>query len=121
MARDMDLFRKILFEYEKIEYPHPLKGIEIEGYTKGQILDHQLMIEEAEFAEGKMNLTHDVESSSYIARRLTYKGHEFLEQARHDNIWNNAKTVIKEKGIPMTFEVISKVITEIVSNLMIPK
>lgn len=102
MKRDMDLVRKILIEME--EWP-PYPGnrrIEIEGYTDEQITHHIGLMTQA-------GLIHALNASSFdgeawLPQSITWEGHEFLDAARSDSVWNKAKDLAKRNAGTLTLE-----------------
>jgi len=89
MKRDMDLVRKILLNIESQESQRYQGDVEIEGYSKEVVNYHLLLLVEA-------GLITAVDASSqagfyFIPDRLTWEGHEFIEAARNDTVWNQAK------------------------------
>lgn len=95
MKRDMDLVRKILLELEEKEDPvQPLQDLEIPGYSPAQISHHiELM------AQADLITAHDfstMNSYEWCPTNLTWQGHEFLDTARNETIWNKAKGRLTE-------------------------
>ena len=98
MKRDMDLIRKILLEIDLDEHGYVSRNIEIPDYTQEQINYHAFLLGEAGLAI--VSNIADNRSKSPEARiiRLTWAGHEFLDSARENNIWNQAKDKISKIG-----------------------
>jgi hypothetical protein len=42
---------------------------------------------------------------------LTWAGHEFLDAARNNSVWNKAKSAIVEKGGAVSFEILKAYLT----------
>lgn len=97
MKRDMDLIRAILLACEVDEHGFAPR-IEIEGYTQEQIGYHAVLLGEAGLA--KVNNVTTMGSPSPRAQivSLTWEGHEFLDSARDNQIWNLAKDSINKLG-----------------------
>jgi predicted transcriptional regulator len=38
--------------------------------------------------------------------RLTSKGHDFIDAAKNEGIWNNAKEFLKNKGVTVTLDIV---------------
>ena len=111
MKRDMDLIRKILLTVESEEHGFvPHKKIEIEGYTQEEIGYHAFLLGEAGLAEVTVSSHHHSESPSANILRLTWEGHEFLDAARDNNIWNQAKDKIGSAAIQVWMTVLSSFI-----------
>jgi hypothetical protein len=97
MKRDMDLIRQILLTVEA----HPsgfAPQIEIDGYTQEEINYHAFLLGEAGLAKVN-NVTHmGSKSPEAIIVNLTWEGHEFLDSARENRIWNLTKDAIGKLG-----------------------
>jgi hypothetical protein len=50
--------------------------------------------------------------------RLTYSGHEFLDAARNDSIWEKAKTAVVESTGVLTLEGLKVALPMVVKNLI---
>ena len=97
MKRDMDLIRKMLLAIE--EDPHGFAPkIEIQGYTREQIGYHAVLLGEAGLAKIIDMTLEESKTPEAIVERLTWAGHEFLDSARENRIWNQAKDKIAKIG-----------------------
>ncbi len=109
MKRDMELIRKLLLTME--ENPRQL---EVEGYDKSQVKYHALLLIEAGFLDGNVSDTlanTSVVPSFVSVNRLTWDGHEFLDNIRKEEVWNTIKTEFKDASISTVFS-IGKQLTE---------
>ena len=50
--------------------------------------------------------------------RLTWEGHEFLDKIREDSIWEKTKETISEKVLPLVFDIVKSVSTEIITGVV---
>ncbi|MBM4881143.1 DUF2513 domain-containing protein [Vibrio parahaemolyticus] len=109
MKRDMELIRKLLLTIEK----NP-RQLEVEGYDKNQVKYHALLLIEAGFLDGNVSDTlanTSVVPSFVSVNRLTWDGHEFLDNIRKEEVWNTIKTEFKDASISTMFS-IGKQLTE---------
>ena len=111
--RDLNLIRDILFEVEKHPYTGSFFDIDVEGYDEDAISYHVLLAEEA-------NLIEAYDDSSTQGRRfkpirLTNYGHDFLDAARNDSIWNKAIDKIKNISSGVSIQVLYNVIIQIIN------
>jgi hypothetical protein len=89
MRRDMDLAREML---RQIEARPDIDGwieFSIPGRSDAELSYHVQLLAEAGFVAARDISTkgrHD-----WQAVRLTWAGHEFLDAARDDSVWQNAK------------------------------
>lgn len=114
MKRDFDLIRLILFDLEGNN------SIEFSDYSKDQLNYHKALIVEAGLAEGKPHYpsSHKTDIPDFVSiKRLTWEGHEFIDKSRNDNVWNKSKTIIAEKGLSISCDVIKHVLTEVTKNI----
>ena len=100
MKRDMDLVRKILFAVEDSEDGNvDLDNI---GYDRDQIYLHVELMEEHGLVDALIVPGSDGPGHRILEcriRRLTWEGHDFLDMARRDDIWEQAKRMcLKESG-----------------------
>lgn len=60
----------------------------------------------------KGTITRTKSGTLYNIRRLTTTGRQYLNAIEDDTFWNRVKTTLKEEGIPISPQGISKVITK---------
>lgn len=92
----MELARFILMRIEEQESYRDNIPLDFEGYTDEQVQYHIMLLNEA-------GLVVAIDASSlqdinWIPQRLTWQGHEFLESARDNTIWNKAKDIMAKTG-----------------------
>jgi len=119
MKRDMDLARNILFKIEDYSEPNDWAEIKLEDYSQEEISYHIKLLYQAGLIEA--NDVTDTSGFEWKAKSLTWKGHEFLEAARNNSRWNNAKKFILEKGGSLTFDIIKTVLTESIKSSLFTK
>jgi Hypothetical protein (DUF2513) len=121
MKRDMDLVREILLRAEKSESSDISVPISIEGYSEEQIKYHLKLLSDTEFitpkyAEFKLFDWGGGSTSKMVdddSRRLTWQAHEFLDNARDETRWNEAKKIAGQKGGSMAFDVVKGVLVQL--------
>lgn len=96
MKLEPDLVRAILIAYEELPFMGG-KDIQVEGYSKEDLIYHQELLEEAGFIKAKIN-RYDNGGGSVYACRLTYKGHEFLNASRDEGRWKTVKDALNKSG-----------------------
>ncbi len=57
-------------------------------------------------------------SSCWRVKGLTWAGHEFLDAARNDTVWNKTKEIVKDKGGSVPFEVVKDIVIEIAKKMV---
>lgn len=114
MRFDIDVARQILLNLEATpanEYPD---DVELPGVSEDEVLEHiELLIDEG-LIEGKTISGGMGEKRLYgvHVERLTRKGHEFLANARNDQVWSKTKTFLIEKGGSVSFEIVKAVLVK---------
>lgn len=113
MKRDMELVRKLLLEFEKIEESErgQTKFIEIEGYEQDKINGHAYLIYEAGLVE--MIKMETSGGRLFLPQGLTWEGHEFLAKARNENIWNEGVKIAKEKGLDLGIDIMKTLLSSL--------
>ena len=109
MKREMDLIRLLLIQVESGEKPEAMSD-----YTEEQILYHCELAIEAGLLDGKVLRGGPGGVVSARLRKLTWEGHEFLDAARSETIWNQAKETVKKTGGSWTMEGLKLVLFEFV-------
>jgi len=95
MERSMDLIRDLLLGIEAnphldgnarflFESPEEF-GLRKDTYSLEQIAYHLRLLIEAHYVDGSTQTTMP------IVRRLTWQGHEFLDNIRDNGVWGNTK------------------------------
>jgi hypothetical protein len=117
MKRDMDLVRKILLAMNDHEHGFVMEELELDGYTQEQIGYHCFLLDEAGLIQASDVSTDDTPSPCALPVRLTWEGHEFIENAQNDKVWGQAKEAVGKIG-DVSFSVWASVLSQIVmSNL----
>ena len=98
MKRDMELIRAIMLAVESHEDGFAPQNLQIADYSEDEIGYHCYLIGNAGLAD-VVDTTH-LGSSGPTAdiARLTWQGHEFLDAARDDTIWNRTKERVAAAG-----------------------
>ncbi len=118
MKRDMDLVRLLLIHFEGEE------KVDLSEYTEDQIYYHMALLISGGLAEGPIPLYSKrlrKESDIPIAvniDRLTWSGHEFLDQARNSGNWEKAKKYVVDKGQSLTIESIKVALGIVIKSVL---
>ncbi|USK91502.1 DUF2513 domain-containing protein [Rossellomorea marisflavi] len=99
MKRDMELVRKILFSLENSNNTSKWALIQIDGYRPNEVSYHLKLLSQAGLVEAK-DLDNGVHSI-WVAKSLTWDGHEFLASIDDDTVWAKVKGGIKSKGLEL--------------------
>lgn len=98
LKRDMELIRKIALLIEAEPSSYAPSNIEIEGYTASQIGYHCFLMVDSGLAEGHDMTCLGDDSRVFSLTGLTSAGHDFVESASNQLIWDEVRAEIKQKG-----------------------
>jgi hypothetical protein len=98
VKRDMDLLRSLLLKVEEQSPNGPFTTIEIPGHSEDEVRYHARLAQGAGFVEA------DFMMDGFIVTGLTWAGHEFLDAAREDKLWNKAKQTVLTNAGTLTLE-----------------
>ncbi|SDC60541.1 Hypothetical protein SAMN05421734_11310 [Pelagirhabdus alkalitolerans] len=97
MKRDMELIRSLLLEIEEDERDRIIfNPDDSDKYTSKQIQYNLKLMVECGLIKGSVDNYWD--GYKVVVSDLTWEGHDFLDAARNDTIWNEAKEIAKQKG-----------------------
>lgn len=113
MKRDLDLVRKIILAVEDQPSGYPSGDIVIDGYSEEQVGYHCYLIVAQGLAEGSNVTGLGSTSPNWLIHHLTPAGHDFADAARSDGIWTKAKTIIKDKGLSASIDVMKDLLLAI--------
>jgi Hypothetical protein (DUF2513) len=105
LKRDMDLIRYILLEIEEKESTTSWTTLSLEGYSDEQVNYHLDLLDQVGFLEVKKLI-----NERHMVRNLTMRGHDFLDNAKNESVWNKTKAVIKDHGGSASMQVILEVL-----------
>jgi len=110
MTRDWDKIREILIKLE--ELPAGNGNLNLSDFDTNKAYEYSYNTElliEAGLIHGSMSKTFGVQANGFIAIRLTWEGHEFLDAIRSDSVWEKTKASFKNGGLSMTLDLVKTV------------
>jgi hypothetical protein len=96
MKRDLDVIRSLLMKAESAN-GHFACETEEEIYNA-------VLLQDAGFIEGRF--APPTVPKMAVILRMTWQGHDFLDAARSETIWNKAKDKFVKPGISWTFSIV---------------
>mgnify|MGYP001293331041 CR=1 FL=1 len=119
MQRDVDLVRQILLDLERRGADCPVVALRSNlGPDADERIRHHLRlaidagwVKEVGCDAGAAITPPAAAASSSISVRLTDAGHEFIELARNDERWNEAKAIVTERTGGPTIALLRAVLT----------
>ena len=109
MKRDMELIRELMLEVESQDRDFNYQATRDKGYNDSQINYHLELLIEAELVEGQIIRTYG--GSSYMIKKLSWSGHEFLDSARNESVWKDTMKTVKEKGGSVAVGILTQLLT----------
>ncbi len=118
MKRDMDLARQIMLELEQAPYTGTWIHISLENRSREEVNYHVMLLAKANLIEAEKYVNSC--STEWLPISLSMQGHDFLEAAKNETIWQKAKTYIRDKGGVLTFDVAKAVLAQVALKQVIP-
>lgn len=119
MERNFDTIRELLTRVETCTLPAEMVRLsDFPEERRAEVSYHMALLIEAGLVKGQMSQTIGPGVKDFIAQRLTWPGHEFLDTIRSDNVWNKTKKKFGEAGMSMTIELVKVVAKEVAAQLL---
>ncbi len=118
MKRDWDVVRKILLKLEEVgDTKSYLEPDQVNSYDPEQVSYHMQMLDEAGLIEAQCIST--MGSPLHCkAKRLTWGGHELLDQIRQDTHWNKVKEIARAKSLDLSLDVVVSIAKSIINSVI---
>ena len=111
MKRDMDLCRQILLEIEAQKPGESIEVLQIDA-PRNEIIEHLQLLQDAGLIEARV----EPRFRDYSIRRLTWEGHEFLQAARDDTVWDEVKKRVGSAWPSLTFTLLKEALEDVARN-----
>ena len=123
MKRDLNIVRQLLLDIEKHDSTHPftLTPDEKDSFTNEEMQYHLFLMHQAGLISGQDISTFD--GPQFLIKGMTWQGHEFLEAARNDQVWNAANDKAEDKGMDLKslpFEIAKELLFEYTKRMFFP-
>jgi repressor of nif and glnA expression len=118
MKRDWEVIRAILIGMEDLgDTNSSLSPGDVGGFDSDTVAYHMRILSEAGLIQAEVIDYVDGEIHCR-ATRLTWEGHQFLDNMRDQQTWNRVKRTIREKGLEISFEAIKIAGTAVVQRML---
>lgn len=108
MTRNFDLIRGMLFALEAAPPGDPVQQLTCEENMDEAVLgEHLQLMIEAELIEGEVV---SIRPLMFVVQRLTWRGHDFIANARNDTVWKKVMAEAQEKGTSVTMTLLEKLL-----------
>lgn len=110
MKRDMNLVREILLWATAQEDAGIYANPSLTDYTEDQIAHHVHLMWQAGLVDAVDTTTLDGAGPSATLMSVTWAGHDFIDAARDNTIWNKTKSKVLSSGVAFTFDLLKEVL-----------
>mgnify|MGYP003144815325 CR=1 FL=1 len=117
MKREMELIRQILLVVEATDDQLGVPEVAIVGRTGAEIGYHLELLDDANlvFWDGQLFVDDDHARASML--RLTWDGHEFLDNARNEGAWKQVRDTLSDNAVKSaSFGIISRLLSETIAR-----
>jgi hypothetical protein len=111
MERNFNLVRQIMLQVEATPPGTQIQNLTCEGFDEATIIEHVDIMIEAGLLDGIIPKTM-AGSSGFLVRKITWKGHDFLANAKNDTVWKKVMNEAKEKGSSVSLVVLNGLLTK---------
>ena len=122
MRLDPDLIKKILSVLEETEVDAPNAYLDslnkIEGYSEDQVIYHVRQLISDGYIDGEVIDSIGRQGSGLFIRRLSWKGHQFVENSRNDSFWKRSKEIVLSKVGGVSIDVLAETLKRLVENAL---
>jgi Hypothetical protein (DUF2513) len=123
MKRDMELIRALMLEIESKDNIFSFQNLYLEsvndlGYSFQQIDYNLEILIEAGLLIGKVQPQAGFDRRIIDIERLSWNGHEFIDNARNESVWKKAMTTVSEKGGSVSVGVLTQLLTSVAKQLI---
>lgn len=118
MKRGMDLVRKILLEASAREGACMGKNPAIEGYSDDQVAHHVYLMKHGGLVEAAEWRPLDGSPPTAILTSVTWVGHDFLDAARNETVWNQARAKAGAAGVELSFATLKELLVATAKGLL---
>ena len=110
MKRDLNLVREILLWATAQEAAGLDGNPSLPGYTEDEIAHHVHLMWQARLVDALDITTNNSAGPSALLTSVTWAGHDFIDAARDNTIWNKTKSKVLASGLSFTFELLKEVL-----------
>ncbi len=115
MTRDLELIRSILLDLEAMPSgttASAFKGPQYEGKAHREIAEHVWLLNNAGLIESINVSDMRGQPNSFVIKRLTWQGHEFIAKAKNDTVWKKVTAEAEQKGMSLSMTILEKLLSK---------
>lgn len=106
MKRDINLVREILLWATAQEIAGIYRNPSLPEYAEDQIAHHVHLMWQAGLVDATDTTSNSSAGPSAILISVTWAGHDFIDAARDNTIWNKTKSKVLSSGAAFTFDLL---------------
>ena len=118
MKRDMELIRELILAIESQDSDFNYESVKAIGYDEPQIEYHLDLLIKQKLVIGEVHPLQGGFSPIFVVEKLSWEGHEFLENTRNESVWKETVKIVKEKGGSMAIGVLTQVAASVAKQRM---
>lgn len=119
MQRNWDVIRRILLAVEALPGPDDeINSEHFNGLAPPVAAYHMRLLMDAGLAEGGGRASVPGADEWRFINSLTWAGHELLDSVRRDSVWNKVRTIARNKGVDLTFDVVKTLAKAVIDGLV---
>jgi len=119
VKRNWDTIRELLTKVEECTLPsETVRLAHFPTDREAEISYHISLLIEAGLVHGQMSQTITPGVWDFLAKRLTWDGHEFLDSIRSETVWARTKKAFLDKGVEMSFDLVKICAKEVATTLL---
>lgn len=108
MKRDLDLVREILLWATAQDNAGFNENPSLPGHTENQIAHHVHLMWQAGLVDAVDITTNASPGPEAMLSSVTWAGHDFVDAARDNTIWNKSKNKVMSSGMSFTFDLLKE-------------
>ena len=109
MKRDFSLIRSILMTVEDAQPGEVIQNFQHDGSDARTVAEHVRLLKEGDLVDFASQLGSS--ECFYAVTRLTWKGHEFLANAKNDTLWKKVIAQAQDKGTSVSLSVMDSMLS----------
>ncbi len=117
----MDLIREILLQVEARPSAQSIDLVEVEvpGHEQEEISYHVKLLADAGYLEAHDLRSLGPDGFKYAPSALTNEGHDFLDAARNNTVWEKTKAKLMEIGGSAPLDVTRGILTTMLKEILV--
>lgn len=118
MERNLNLIRELLLEIEKMPAGSgPIQFHSVDGNTSSEEITYHLsLLLDVGFIDAKKITTY--EGATYLVRRMTWNGHDYLDSVRSDAVWSGVQRKLSKIGGTAALATVKQLAIDVAKELL---